>query len=173
MEHIVHSNVMQHYDVLGDNQHGFRKRRSCETRRPPNCLLMTAQSSRWSKTTTTDSSSRKTSQHWKSWKRHGRWVSTPLSALSSGSPLDVGKSSTLHTVSMATHLRWWTQVNTLESPSQKASPGQKHIGNITSKASRTLGFTWGNARHLSGKLHIKPWSAPNSTMPPPSGTHTS
>jgi len=30
----VHSNVMQHfdrYDVLSDNQHGFRKRRSCET----------------------------------------------------------------------------------------------------------------------------------------------
>ena len=34
LEHIVHSNVMQHfdrYDVLSDNQHGFRKRRSCET----------------------------------------------------------------------------------------------------------------------------------------------
>jgi len=30
----VHSNVMQHfdrYDVLSDNQHGFHKRRSCET----------------------------------------------------------------------------------------------------------------------------------------------
>ena len=30
----MHSNVMQHfdrYDVLSDNQHGFRKRRSCET----------------------------------------------------------------------------------------------------------------------------------------------
>jgi len=34
MEHIVYSNVMQHfdsYDVLSDNQHGFRKRCSCET----------------------------------------------------------------------------------------------------------------------------------------------
>ena len=34
LEHIVHSNVIQHfyrYDVLSDNQHGFRKRRSCET----------------------------------------------------------------------------------------------------------------------------------------------
>ena len=34
LEHIVHSNIMQHFDrhrVLNDNQHGFRKRRSCET----------------------------------------------------------------------------------------------------------------------------------------------
>jgi hypothetical protein len=34
MEHIIHSSVMRHFDnysVLTDNQHGFRKRRSCET----------------------------------------------------------------------------------------------------------------------------------------------
>ena len=34
LEHIVHSNVIRHFDrndVLSDNQHGFRKRRSCET----------------------------------------------------------------------------------------------------------------------------------------------
>ena len=34
LEHIMHSNIMQHFDnhnVLCDNQHGFRKRRSCET----------------------------------------------------------------------------------------------------------------------------------------------
>ena len=97
-------------------------------RRPLNCLVMTAQSSGWSRTTMTDSSTRKTSQHWNNGKILDRWASTPLSALSSGSPLDFGKSSTLPTVSMATHLRWWSQVNTLESPSQKASPGRnKHI----------------------------------------------
>ena len=34
LEHIVHSNIMSHYDrwnILCDSQHGFRKRRSCET----------------------------------------------------------------------------------------------------------------------------------------------
>ena len=34
LEHIVHSNVMNHfirYNILCDNQHGFRSRRSCET----------------------------------------------------------------------------------------------------------------------------------------------
>ena len=34
LEHIIHSNVMAHFDVhhiLKDNQHGFRKRRSCES----------------------------------------------------------------------------------------------------------------------------------------------
>ena len=34
LEHIMHSNTMQYFDnrnVLYDNQHDFRKRRSCET----------------------------------------------------------------------------------------------------------------------------------------------
>jgi hypothetical protein len=34
LEHIIHSSIMSHFDknrVLCDNQHGFRKRRSCET----------------------------------------------------------------------------------------------------------------------------------------------
>lgn len=34
MEHIVHSNVMEHFDkhkILCDEQHGFRKKRSCES----------------------------------------------------------------------------------------------------------------------------------------------
>ena len=34
LEHIIHSNIMHHFDqhrVLCDNQHGFRKKRSCET----------------------------------------------------------------------------------------------------------------------------------------------
>ena len=34
LEHIVHSNIMSHYDrwnILCDSQHGFRKHRSCET----------------------------------------------------------------------------------------------------------------------------------------------
>lgn len=34
LEHIVHSSIMTHFDefsILCDNQHGFRKRRSCET----------------------------------------------------------------------------------------------------------------------------------------------
>ena len=34
LEHIIHSNVMTHfdkYDILKHHQHGFRKRRSCET----------------------------------------------------------------------------------------------------------------------------------------------
>ena len=34
LEHIIHSNIMDHYDSLGiltDKQHGFRSRRSCET----------------------------------------------------------------------------------------------------------------------------------------------
>ena len=34
LEHVVHSNIMKHFDkhnILKDNQHGFRKRRSCET----------------------------------------------------------------------------------------------------------------------------------------------
>ena len=34
LEHIVHSNIMGHFEtnrILCDNQHGFRKRRSCET----------------------------------------------------------------------------------------------------------------------------------------------
>ena len=34
LEHIIHSNVMAHFDkhhILKDHQHGFRKRRSCET----------------------------------------------------------------------------------------------------------------------------------------------
>ena len=34
LEHIIHSTVMTHfdsYDILKDHQHGFRKRRSCET----------------------------------------------------------------------------------------------------------------------------------------------
>ena len=34
LEHIIHSNIMDHYDSLGiltDQQHGFRSRRSCET----------------------------------------------------------------------------------------------------------------------------------------------
>lgn len=34
LEHIVHSSIMKHFDshkVLSDSQHGFRKRRSCET----------------------------------------------------------------------------------------------------------------------------------------------
>ena len=34
LEHIIHSNVMAHFDrfsILKDNQHGFRNRRSCET----------------------------------------------------------------------------------------------------------------------------------------------
>ena len=34
LEHIVHSNIMDHFDkfnVLDDSQHGFRKKRSCET----------------------------------------------------------------------------------------------------------------------------------------------
>ncbi len=34
MEHVVHSNIMQHldrYDILTDQQHGFRRNRSCES----------------------------------------------------------------------------------------------------------------------------------------------
>ena len=34
LEHIVHSNIMSHYDrwnILWDSQHAFRKRRLCET----------------------------------------------------------------------------------------------------------------------------------------------
>ena len=34
MKHIIHSQVMQHLDtnnILCDKQHGFRKRRSCES----------------------------------------------------------------------------------------------------------------------------------------------
>ena len=34
LEHIVHSNIMQHLEtneVLNETQHGFKKRRSCET----------------------------------------------------------------------------------------------------------------------------------------------
>ena len=34
LEHIVHSSIMKHFDqqnILCDNQHGFRKRRSCES----------------------------------------------------------------------------------------------------------------------------------------------
>ena len=34
LEHIIHSNVMNHFDkhmILKDNQHGFRKKRACET----------------------------------------------------------------------------------------------------------------------------------------------
>ena len=34
LEHIIHSNVTAHFDkynILKDNQHGFRKKRSCET----------------------------------------------------------------------------------------------------------------------------------------------
>ena len=34
LEHIVHSSIMSHFDrwnILSDSQHGFRKRRSCET----------------------------------------------------------------------------------------------------------------------------------------------
>ena len=34
LKHIIHSSVMDHFDkhkILKDNQHGFRKRRSCET----------------------------------------------------------------------------------------------------------------------------------------------
>ena len=34
LEHIVHSNIMTHYEklnILYDNQHGFRKRRPCES----------------------------------------------------------------------------------------------------------------------------------------------
>ena len=34
LEHIIHSNVMDHltyYNILSDSQHGFRARRSCET----------------------------------------------------------------------------------------------------------------------------------------------
>ena len=34
LEHVVHSNVMRHFDnlqVLDDGKHGFRKRRSCIT----------------------------------------------------------------------------------------------------------------------------------------------
>ena len=41
LEHIIHSNIMQHFDqhrILCDNQHGFRKKRSCETQ-----LLSTVQ----------------------------------------------------------------------------------------------------------------------------------
>lgn len=41
LEHIIHSSVMKHFDqneVLCDNQHGFRKKRSCETQ-----LLSTVQ----------------------------------------------------------------------------------------------------------------------------------
>ena len=40
LEHIVHSSVMRHFDRIGiltDSQHGFRKRRSCET-----ALILTA-----------------------------------------------------------------------------------------------------------------------------------
>ena len=38
MEHIISSNIMQHLDankILTDTQHGFRKRRSCETQLIP------------------------------------------------------------------------------------------------------------------------------------------
>ena len=41
LEHIVHSNVMAHFDrhnILKDNQYGFRKKRSCETQ-----LIVTVQ----------------------------------------------------------------------------------------------------------------------------------
>ena len=41
LEHIIHSSIMKHFDkhkILCDNQHGFRKKRSCETQ-----LLSTAQ----------------------------------------------------------------------------------------------------------------------------------
>ena len=41
MEHIIHSQVMQHLDthkILCDQQHGFRKRRSCDSQ-----LLVTIQ----------------------------------------------------------------------------------------------------------------------------------
>ena len=34
LEYIIHSNIVHHFDqhrVLCDNQHGFRKKRSCET----------------------------------------------------------------------------------------------------------------------------------------------
>ena len=34
LEHIIHSSIMKHFDqhkILNDNQHGFRKKRSCET----------------------------------------------------------------------------------------------------------------------------------------------
>ena len=34
LEHIIHSNLMNHlerHNILSDHQHGFRKRRSCET----------------------------------------------------------------------------------------------------------------------------------------------
>ena len=34
LEHIIHSSIMKHFDkhkILCDNQHGFRKKRSCET----------------------------------------------------------------------------------------------------------------------------------------------
>ena len=34
LEHIIHSNIMDHFDrfnVLNNSQHGFRKKRSCET----------------------------------------------------------------------------------------------------------------------------------------------
>ena len=42
LEHVVHSNVMNHFlhnDILCDNQHGFRATRSCETE-----LITTVQS---------------------------------------------------------------------------------------------------------------------------------
>ena len=38
MEHIISSNIMKHLDsnkILTDTQHGFRKRRSCETQLTP------------------------------------------------------------------------------------------------------------------------------------------
>ena len=34
LEHIIHSSIMKHFEkqkILNDNQHGFRKKRSCET----------------------------------------------------------------------------------------------------------------------------------------------
>ena len=42
LEHIIHSNVINHFlhqDILCDNQHGFRSKRSCETQ-----LITTLQS---------------------------------------------------------------------------------------------------------------------------------
>ena len=53
---------------------------------------------------------------------------------------------------------------------------EKHIGNITSKARRTLGFIRRNLREFTPPVKetlYKVMAAPNSRMPPPSGIHTS
>ena len=68
MEHIIHSHLMKYLDshhILSDQQHGFRKRRSCESQ------LMT-----WPADWTRDNKS--TPSYWTSARRLTRW---PIDAL--------------------------------------------------------------------------------------------